>query len=65
MANKYTISTSNNIIKIEGATGFVKIYNLEGRDIQSETINGIFNSKSLNAGFYIVNINGYSTKVVL
>ena len=64
-SDNYRILTSNNIIKIEGATGNVSIFSIEGRKIQSENIKGTFCSKSLKDGLYIVNINGVSTKVSL
>jgi PKD repeat protein len=64
-SDNYKISTATNIIKIEGAVGTVSLYTIEGRIIQSENITGTFSSKSLNAGFYVVNVNGNSTKVVL
>lgn len=65
ITDSYIISTFNNVVKIEGVKGNVSLYNIEGRKIQSENVNGTFSSEFLNAGFYIVSVNGASTKVLM
>ena len=50
VSDKYKISTSNNMIQIEGANGSVNIFDISGRKIQTEIVTGKFISKSLNAG---------------
>jgi PKD repeat protein len=59
----YKISTSNSIITIDGVKRNVGLFDISGRKIQSVNTTGIFNSKTLNAGLYIVSIDGVSTKV--
>ena len=61
--DNYKISTSNNIIHIENIKGNVSLFDIAGRKIQSVNVTGTFNSNKLNAGLYIVNIDGNSTKV--
>jgi|GEM_PF-2976893 len=62
-SDNYKISTSNNLIKIKDVKGNVSLFDIAGRKIQSVNINGTFTSKTLNVGFYIVSIDGVSTKV--
>lgn len=63
--DKYKITTSNHIIQIGGVNGNVSIFDISGRKILTENVTGTFSSKPLNAGLYIVSINGVSTKVSL
>ncbi len=62
-SENFKISTSNNIIIIEGVKDNVSLFDIAGRKIQSVNLTGTFNSKTLNTGFYIVSIDGNSTKI--
>lgn len=59
----YKIITSQKRITIEGVNTSVDLYDISGRKIQSQYLTGTFNSKTLNTGLYIINIDGYTTKV--
>jgi hypothetical protein len=51
------------MIHIENVQTIVSLFDISGRKIQSVNATGTFNSKILNAGLYIVSIDGVSTKV--
>lgn len=61
--SKYTITTSNHIINIDGVQSKVELFDVSGRSIQSTMVTGKFSSRPLNAGFYIIHVDGYSVKV--
>jgi len=61
--SKYSITTSNHIIHIDGVQSNVELLDLAGRSIQSAKVVGKFSSQPLNAGLYIIRVDGYSTKV--
>lgn len=57
------IYSSNNQLIVENVISKVAIYDITGRAIQSEVVNGTFKSKKLNSGLYIVQVDGASKKV--
>lgn len=59
------IYTRNSSIVVEGVTSRVDIFDLSGRILQSNRIVGTFISKSLNAGIYIVRVDGATKKVAV
>ncbi len=61
--SKYSITTSNRIINIDGVQSKVELFDVSGRSIQSTMVTGKFSSRPLNAGFYIIHVDGYSVKV--
>ena len=61
--SKYTITTSNHIINIDGVQRNVELFDIAGRSIQSTMVTGKFSSKPLSAGLYILRVDGYSAKV--
>ena len=61
--SKYTITTSNHIINIEGVQSNVELFDMAGRSIQSVKLVGKFSSQPLNAGLYIICVDGHSAKV--
>lgn len=61
--SKYTITTSNHIINIDGVQRNVELFDIAGRSIQSTMVTGKFSSKPLSAGLYIIRVDGYSAKV--
>lgn len=63
IANSFTISTSNNIIRIEGVENNVNLFDVYGRKILTEAITGTFLSSTLKAGVYVANIDGNSIKI--
>jgi hypothetical protein len=62
-ANKYKIFTNNKSIIVEGVQSSVEVLSIDGRRIQSEKLNGIFTSKTLNSGIYIIRVDGATRKV--
>ena len=61
--SKYSISTSNHIIHIDGVQSNVELFDVAGRNIQSAKVVGKFSSVLLNAGLYIICVDGYSVKL--
>jgi hypothetical protein len=59
-ANVYT---SNNSMVVENVQTRVQIFDLMGRLIQSSNATGDFHSKNLNAGIYLVHVDGSVQKV--
>jgi len=62
-ANLYKIYTNNKSIVVEGVQSSVEVLSLDGRRIQTEKLNGIFTSKTLNNGIYIIRVDGATRKV--
>lgn len=61
--NKYSITTSQHIIHIDGVQKSVELFDIAGRIIQSANIVGKFNSKQLNSGLYIIRVDGNTAKI--
>lgn len=61
--SKYSITTTNRIINIDGVQSKVELFDVSGRSIQSTMVTGKFSSKPLSAGLYIIRVDGYSAKV--
>ncbi|MHB9141646.1 MAG: T9SS type A sorting domain-containing protein [Paludibacter sp.] len=59
------IYTNNSSIVVEGVTNNVSVFDIAGRNIQSMSLVGTFTSKSLNAGLYIVRVDGATRKVAV
>lgn len=64
-ASKYIVYSINRNILVEGVNETVKIYDLNGRMVESARLSGSFTSKQLNPGLYIILIDGYSKKVIV
>ena len=62
-ADNYKMYSIGKTIVVEGVTSQVEIIDLNGRRIQSQKIVGNFVSKNLNAGLYIVRVDGATKKV--
>lgn len=61
--NKYTVSSNYGIVKIDGVEQSVEIFEISGRRVQSVNMMGSFRSIKLNAGLYILRVDGYTTKI--
>jgi len=61
--SKYTITTFNHSINIEGVQSKVELFDVAGRSIQSDKVTGKFCSRPLSSGLYIILVDGYSAKV--
>jgi PKD repeat protein len=61
--SKYSITISNQIISVDGVQSHVELFDVAGRNIQSSKVAGKFTSSSLNAGLYILIIDGKSAKI--
>jgi hypothetical protein len=62
-ANLYKIFTNNKSIVVEGVQSSIEVMSIDGRLIQSQKLNGIFTSKTLNSGIYIIRVDGATRKV--
>lgn len=62
-ANKYKVYTSNKSIVVEGVTTKAELFDITGRGIESKVMSGTFRTAALNAGLYIVKIDGQTQKV--
>ena len=61
--NKYSITTSNHIIQIDGVQSSVELFDISGRSIQSVKTTGKFSSQTLQTGLYIIRVDGSSAKI--
>jgi hypothetical protein len=64
-ANKYKVYTLGRSIVVEGVNSQVDVFDVSGRDIQSVRTSGTFTSKDLNAGLYILMVDGSTRKVAV
>lgn len=62
-ADKYKVYSSNKSIVVEGVTSKAELFDISGRNIESKVMSGTFRSTVLNAGLYIVKIDGQTQKV--
>lgn len=62
-ADKYKVYSSNKSIVVEGVTSKAELFDISGRSIESKVMSGTFRSAMLNAGLYIVKIDGQTQKV--
>ncbi len=62
-ADKYKVYTSHKSIVVEGVTSKAELFDISGRNIESKVMSGTFRSAALNAGLYIVKIDGQTQKV--
>lgn len=60
-----SIYTSNSGMVVENVQQKVQIFDLTGRLIESSMTRGNFHSKNLNAGIYVVNVDGNVQKVAV
>ena len=62
-SDKYKVYSSNRTIVVEGVTSSVEVYEISGRIVESAIMTGVFNSKQLNKGLYIIKVDGATKKV--
>jgi hypothetical protein len=61
----YKVYSTNKSIVVEGVQSSVEVLSVDGRHIQSVKLNGIFTSKTLNSGIYIIRVDGATRKVAV
>lgn len=64
-ADKYRIYTNNHTFVVEGVTSRVEVIDISGRILQNVKMMGTFTSEKLNAGLYILRVDGATRKVSL
>jgi hypothetical protein len=64
-ADNYKVYTQGHSIVVEGVTSQVEVYDASGRTMQSVKTMGTFTSRNLNAGLYILKVDGATRKVAL
>jgi len=64
-SNNYLISTAENRIVANNIKNDISLFDIAGRCIHSSKMTGTYSSGLLKSGFYIVNIDGFSTKVIV
>lgn len=62
-SDKYKVYSNNHSVVVEGVNSNVEVYDISGRMIQSAALKGTFKSKQLNAGFYVLKVDGATQKV--
>jgi hypothetical protein len=60
-----TISSKDMSVTVTNVKSQVELFNAAGQRVVSEKVNGTFTSKKLNAGMYIVRVDGVTRKVVI
>ncbi|HEY6914435.1 MAG TPA: T9SS type A sorting domain-containing protein [Paludibacter sp.] len=63
--NNYKIYTNDHSLVVEGVTSQVDVIDISGRILQSVKMTGKFTSEKLNAGLYILRVDGATKKVSL
>ncbi|HEY6914020.1 MAG TPA: PKD domain-containing protein [Paludibacter sp.] len=63
--NTYKIRTSNHVINVEGVQTKVELFDILGRNIQSVNVNGKFISQTLQAGLYVIRVDGSTAKIAV
>ncbi len=63
--DNHKIYTKNSSIVVEGVHSRIEIFEITGRVVQSQKVNGNFTSKALNSGVYIIRVDGVSKKVAV
>ncbi|OJX91621.1 MAG: hypothetical protein BGP01_01990 [Paludibacter sp. 47-17] len=63
--DKYTVRVANKTVSVDGITSKFELYDLTGRTIQSVSTVGSFTSTTLNAGVYILRVDGATQKVMI
>lgn len=64
-ADKYTIRVNNKSVSVDGISSTFELYDVTGRAVESTTAVGSHTSKVLNAGIYILRVDGATQKVVI
>lgn len=64
-ADNYKVYTNGHSIVVEGVKSQVNVFDVSGRNIQSVKTTGTFSSNNLNAGLYILVVDGASRKVAV
>jgi len=59
------VFSANQQIIVDGVVANAQIFDVTGRNIQSATTSGLFASKVLNSGVYILKVDGATMKVVV
>lgn len=64
-ASKYTIRVNNSTVSVDGVSSTFELYDITGRTVESVNVVGSHSSKALNAGIYILRVDGSTQKVVV
>ncbi|HET9569934.1 MAG TPA: PKD domain-containing protein [Bacteroidales bacterium] len=59
----YSIYTKNQCVNVEGVKSKVELFDLSGRLVQAAEVVGNYHSKALNAGMYIIKVDGLTAKI--
>ena len=59
------VFSANQQIIVDGVVANAQIFDVTGRNVQSATTSGLFASKVLNSGVYILKVDGATMKVVV
>jgi len=62
-ANNYKVYSTGSKIVVEGVLSQVDVFDLGGRNVQTQKLTGKFTSNSLNKGLYIIRVDGATQKV--
>ena len=63
--DKYRIYTNHRSIIVDGVQSNVTVFSIDGQMIESKQLNGLFTSKALNNGMYIIRVDGATQKVIV
>lgn len=61
--NKYTLTTNNSKIYVDGVMNKVELFDISGHRIQTEKTTGKFASNTLKSGLYIICVDGFAAKI--
>ncbi len=63
--DEYKVYSKDNRVVVEGVKSAVRVFDMSGRMIESQVINGTFSSRNLSSGLYILRVDDAVTKIVV
>lgn len=63
--NDYKVYSKDSRVVVEGVKSAVRVFDMSGRMIESQIINGTFSSRNLSSGLYILRVDDAVTKIAV
>lgn len=63
--DEYKVYSKDSRVVVEGVKSTVRVFDMSGRMIESQIINGTFSSRNLSSGLYILRVDDAVTKIAV
>lgn len=63
--DEYKVYSKDSRVVVEGVKSAVRVFDMSGRMIESQVINGTFSSRNLSSGLYILRVDDAVTKIAV